>query len=72
MLVGILVVAILMATLVYFDLQLQLLRFFDWLQTIGIWAGVLFILIDMLLMICLLPSILFTLGAGYDVTNLVL
>lgn len=61
----ILVVAILLGTLVYFDLQLQLLRFFDWLQTIGIWAGVLFILIDMLLMVCLLPSILFTLAAGF-------
>ena len=56
---------LLLATLLYFDLQVPLLKFFDWLQTIGFWAPLLFILIDMLLVICLLPSILFTLAAGF-------
>ena len=57
--------ASLLAMLLYFDLQVPLLQFFDWLQTIGFWAPLLFILIDMLLVICLLPSILFTLAAGF-------
>ncbi len=56
---------LLLATLLYFDLQVPVLKFFDWLQTIGFWAPLLFILIDMLLVICLLPSILFTLAAGF-------
>lgn len=64
-LLGTLVVALVLALLVYFDLQLPLLRFLDWLHSIGVWAGLLFILIDMLLVICLLPSILFTLAAGF-------
>jgi uncharacterized membrane protein YdjX (TVP38/TMEM64 family) len=64
-LIGTLLVASLLATLLYFDLQEPLLEFFDWLQTIGFWAPLLFILIDMLLVICLLPSVLFTLAAGF-------
>ena len=64
-LAGTFLVALLMGIFVYFDLQLPLLKFFDWLQNIGIWAAVLFILIDMLMVICLLPSILFTLAAGF-------
>jgi uncharacterized membrane protein YdjX (TVP38/TMEM64 family) len=64
-LAGTLAVALLLVLIVYFDLQLPLLKLFDWLQTIGIWAVLLFILIDMLLVICLLPSILFTLAAGF-------
>jgi uncharacterized membrane protein YdjX (TVP38/TMEM64 family) len=65
MLVGTLLVGMLLASLLYFDLQVPLLAFFDWLQTIGFWAPLLFILIDMLLVIFLLPSILFTLAAGF-------
>lgn len=64
-LVGTSIVALLLAMLVYFDLQLPLINFFNWLQSIGIWAGMLFMLVDMLLVICLLPSILFTLAAGF-------
>jgi uncharacterized membrane protein YdjX (TVP38/TMEM64 family) len=64
-LAGTLVVAFVLAMLVYFDLQLPLLRFFDWLKSMGVWAALLFILIDMLMVICLLPSILFTLAAGF-------
>ena len=64
-LAGTLLVALLLGILIYFDLQVPLLKFFDWLQNIGLWAAVLFILIDMLMVICLLPSILFTLAAGF-------
>jgi uncharacterized membrane protein YdjX (TVP38/TMEM64 family) len=64
-LTGTLLVGLLLAALLYFDLQVPLLAFLDWLQTIGVWALLLFILIDMLLVICLLPSILFTLAAGF-------
>ncbi|MFQ3236881.1 MAG: putative membrane protein YdjX (TVP38/TMEM64 family) [Paraglaciecola sp.] len=56
---------VLLAAVLYFDLQVPLLKFFDWLKTIGFWAPLLFILIDMLLVICLLPGILFTLAAGF-------
>ena len=65
MLVGTLLVGMLLASLLYFDLEVPLLAFFVWLQTIGFWAPLLFILTDMLLVICLLPSILFTLAAGF-------
>ena len=64
-LTGTLLVGLLLATLLYFDLQVPLLAFFDWLQTIGFWAPLLFILLNMLLVICLVPSILFTLAAGF-------
>jgi uncharacterized membrane protein YdjX (TVP38/TMEM64 family) len=64
-LTGTLLGGLLLATLLYFDLQVPLLKFFDWLQTIGFWAPLLFVLINMLLVICLLPSILFTLAAGF-------
>ncbi|MFT4993830.1 MAG: putative membrane protein YdjX (TVP38/TMEM64 family) [Paraglaciecola sp.] len=64
-LTGTLLVGLLLVTLLYFDLQVPLREFFDWLQTIGLWAPLLFILIDMLLVIFLLPSIIFTLAAGF-------
>ena len=64
-LAGTFLVGLLFAILLYFDLQVQLLQFFDWLQTLGFWAPLLFIVIDMLLVIFLLPSILFTLAAGF-------
>ena len=62
---GTLFVTFLLGALVYFDLQLPLLSFANWLKSIGIWAALLFTLIDMLMVICLLPSILFTLAAGF-------
>jgi uncharacterized membrane protein YdjX (TVP38/TMEM64 family) len=60
-----LLVALLLAALVYFDLQAPLIRFLDWLQNIGLWAPLIFMGMYMLLVIFLLPSVLFTLAAGF-------
>jgi len=60
-----LLVALLLTVLVYFDLQTPVIEFLNWLQNLGLWAPLIFMGIYMLLVICLLPSVLFTLGAGF-------
>jgi uncharacterized membrane protein YdjX (TVP38/TMEM64 family) len=62
---GTLLVSIILALLLYFDLQIPLLNFVDWLQSIGFWAPAIFILLNMLFVMFLLPSILLTLSAGF-------
>lgn len=58
-------VVLLLAVLVYFDLQTLVIQFLNWLQNFGLWAPLIFIAIYMLLVIVLVPSVLFTLGAGF-------
>lgn len=58
-------VAALLGVLLYFDTQTYVWQLFEWLETIGLWAAPLFILIDMLVVVFLLPGIIFTLGAGF-------
>lgn len=41
------------------------LRLLDWLDVIGLWGPVLFVLIEIVVVVLLLPGILFTLGAGF-------
>jgi uncharacterized membrane protein YdjX (TVP38/TMEM64 family) len=64
-LLGTLLVALLLAIFTYFDLQEPVIRLFDWLQDIGLWASIFYVGIYMLLVIFLLPSVIFTLGAGF-------
>lgn len=63
--IGILLAGGIIGAFVYFDGQYHVLRLFDWLDELGPWAPVLFILIDMLVVIFLLPGVMFTLGAGF-------
>ncbi|MEA1949029.1 MAG: TVP38/TMEM64 family protein [Thermodesulfobacteriota bacterium] len=51
--------------LFYFEAQSYILSFFDWLDKLGAWAPFLFILIDMLVVVLVLPGVIFTLGAGF-------
>ncbi len=61
----ILFVGALVGAVIYFDAQSHLLRFFDWLEELGVWAPPLFILIDMLVVVLVLPGVMLTLGAGF-------
>ncbi len=61
----ILLVAFVICALVFLNGQSQVLRFFEWLDKIGAWAPPLFILIDMLVVVFILPGVIFTLGAGF-------
>jgi len=63
--IRILVVAFVICALVFLNRQSQVLRFFEWLDKIGAWAPPLFILIDMLVVVFILPGVIFTLGAGF-------
>ncbi|QIB67213.1 TVP38/TMEM64 family protein [Kineobactrum salinum] len=62
---GVVLVGILLAILVYFDIHIQLLAMLEWVERQGAWAAVLFILIMALVVVLLLPGIFFTAGAGF-------
>ncbi|NPE28277.1 VTT domain-containing protein [Methanococcoides sp. SA1] len=51
--------------LFHFDLDKYALRLLEWLQLQGPWAPLLFILVDALVVVLVLPGILLTLGAGF-------
>jgi uncharacterized membrane protein YdjX (TVP38/TMEM64 family) len=58
-------IAAIVGGFLYFDAQTYVLRLFDWLDGLGAWAPPLFILIDMLVVVFVLPGVIFTLGAGF-------
>ncbi|MBW2012052.1 MAG: TVP38/TMEM64 family protein [Deltaproteobacteria bacterium] len=58
-------IAAVVGGLFYFDAQSYVLRLFDWLDGLGAWAPLLFILIEMVVVVFVLPGIIFTLGAGF-------
>lgn len=58
-------VGIVVALLVYFDLQTEVLRFLRWLDGLGLWAPLLFTLVMALVVVLLLPGVLLTTGAGF-------
>jgi uncharacterized membrane protein YdjX (TVP38/TMEM64 family) len=62
---GIVLLLALIGALFYFEGQSYILSFFDWLDKLGAWAPFLFILIDMLVVVLVLPGVIFTLGAGF-------
>ena len=63
--VSALFVAVILGILFYFDTQQQALLLLNWLDTLGVWALLLFTLIMALVVILLLPGVLFTFGAGF-------
>ncbi|MCD6197893.1 MAG: TVP38/TMEM64 family protein [Deltaproteobacteria bacterium] len=42
-----------------------MVSFLEWIDGLGAWAPFLFILIDMLVVVLVLPGVIFTLGAGF-------
>lgn len=60
-----LLVAILIFVLRFFETEQALRDLFAWLQALGGWAPIAFVLIDMLVVICVLPGIILTMGAGF-------
>ncbi len=64
-LVSTLFVAVILGILVAFDTQTYVEQLFAWLDKLGFWAPVLFILIDTVIVVLLLPGVIFTFGAGF-------
>ena len=64
-LAGILLVAILLGTLIHYDVHEQVLRLLRWVDAQGTWAPLLFILIMAAVVVLLLPGVLLTTGAGF-------
>lgn len=54
-----------MGALVYFDAQVYVLALFRWLEQLGIWGPILFVVINLLAVVLLLPGIVLTVGAGF-------
>ena len=58
-------VAALLALLIYFDVQDQVLHLLRWFDAQGAWAPLLFILIMAAVVVLVLPGVLLTTGAGF-------
>ena len=59
-------VGLLLGGLIYFfDLQSHVREILKWIDARGIWAPIIFILLDIVIVIFLLPGVLITLGAGF-------
>lgn len=58
-------VAVVVALLLYFDLDSQVIRFLEWLERQGLWAPVLFTLVMAAVVVFLLPGVLLTTGSGF-------
>ena len=63
--ISILFVALGVTLLMYFDVHEDVLRLLDWLDALGIWGPLLFIMIMMLVVVLVLPGVMFTAGAGF-------
>lgn len=62
---ALLLVALCIVGLMNFDLRPHILSFLVWMEKQGIWAPVLFIIIDAVIVVLLLPGLVLTLGAGF-------
>jgi uncharacterized membrane protein YdjX (TVP38/TMEM64 family) len=58
-------IAALLGVLFHFGLQDRVVELLHWIDSIEAWGPVVFILLDMLIVVFLLPGVLFTLGAGF-------
>jgi uncharacterized membrane protein YdjX (TVP38/TMEM64 family) len=63
--IGIVLLLALVGALFYFQGGSRVVSFLEWLEGLGAWAPFLFILIDMLVVVLVLPGVMFTLGAGF-------
>ena len=63
---GALFVGIFLGALIYFfDLQLHVKSLLEWIDSQGIWAPVIFILVVIVIVVALFPGVLITMGAGF-------
>ena len=62
---SILLVAAIVALLLYFGVHDQVLHLLSWFEEQGAWTALLFILVMALVVVLLLPGVLFTTGAGF-------
>lgn len=62
---SIVLVAILLAVLVYFDADDRVVVLLRWLDAGGAWTSLLFIAVMAVVVVLLLPGVLFTMGAGF-------
>lgn len=65
MLSALLLATLLIVFLMRMDLRVHILSFLGWLEEQGVWAPLIFILIDAVVVVLLLPGLLLTLGAGF-------
>ena len=63
--ISILFVALGVTLLMYFDVHEDVLQLLDWLDALGIWGPLLFIMIMVLVVVLVLPGVMFTAGAGF-------
>ncbi|MCX5871371.1 MAG: VTT domain-containing protein [Deltaproteobacteria bacterium] len=54
-----------LAVFFHLDLDKHALRFLEWLELRGAWAPLLFVLVDALIVVLVLPGVLLTMGAGF-------
>lgn len=62
---GLLLAVLIIVFSIGIDLRAHILSFLRWLEAQGIWAPIIFILIDAVIVVLLLPGLLMTLGAGF-------
>lgn len=62
---SILIVGVILAVLVYFDVHLKLVELLEWIDQQGAMAAVFFISVMAMVVFFLLPGVFFTIGAGY-------
>jgi uncharacterized membrane protein YdjX (TVP38/TMEM64 family) len=59
-------VGLLLGGLIYFfNLQAHVKDLLEWIDTKGIWAPILFIILDVVVVVFLFPGVLITMGAGF-------
>lgn len=58
-------VGVILGVLAYFDAQSHVLDLLSWIDGLGAWGPVLFILCDLLVVVFVLPGVVLTLGAGF-------
>jgi uncharacterized membrane protein YdjX (TVP38/TMEM64 family) len=63
--IGVVVVTVLLALMLYFDTTSQVLLLLQWLDAQGLTALLWFVLIMAIVVVLLLPGVLFTTGAGF-------
>ena len=56
---------ILAVLIIFFDLHDHIGNLLEWINNLGVWAPIIFILLDMIIVIVLFPGVLVTMGAGF-------
>ena len=63
--IGSVLLLALVGALFYFQGKFNVVSFLEWLEGLGAWAPILFILIDILVVVLVLPGVILTFGAGF-------